>query len=130
MTATANPTTATVARELVTLCRAGRHRDAVERLYSRDIVSLESAGSEAMPAEARGIDDVLRKHQWWDENFETHDSRVNGPFVGEDQFAVEFEFDTTFKPTGQRSRMSEMALYTVKDGKIVREHFYYNSPGA
>jgi ketosteroid isomerase-like protein len=59
-----------------------------------------------------------------------HDSKVNGPFIGENQFAVQFEFETTFKPTGQRSRMTEMALYTVKDGKIVHEHFFYNPPGA
>jgi hypothetical protein len=35
----------------------------------------------------------------------------------------------TFKPNGQRNRMSEMALYTVKDGKVVREQFFYNVPG-
>ena len=54
---------------------------------------------------------------------------MNGPIVGENQFAVEYDFETTFKPAGQRSRMIEMALYTVKDGKIVREEFFYNVPG-
>jgi ketosteroid isomerase-like protein len=49
--------------------------------------------------------------------------------VGENQFAVQYTFDVTFKPTGQRTEMSEMALYTVKDGKIVREQFFYNAPG-
>lgn len=44
------------------------------------------------------------------------------------QFAVYYEFETTFKPNGQRNRMTEMALYTVKDGKIVREQFFYNVP--
>lgn len=38
-------------------------------------------------------------------------------------------YETTFKPTGQRIGMREMALYTVKDGKIVREEFFYNAPG-
>jgi ketosteroid isomerase-like protein len=128
MTATANRTTAGVAQELVSLCRAGRNLDAVERFYSPDIVSVESSGSEDMPAETRGIDAIRGKHQWWDENFDVHESRVNGPFIGDDQFAVEYEFETTFKPTGQRSRMKEMALYTVKNGKIVHEHFYYNPP--
>ena len=32
--------------------------------------------------------------------------------------------------TGQRVNMTEMALYTVEGGKIVREEFYYNAPGA
>jgi ketosteroid isomerase-like protein len=37
--------------------------------------------------------------------------------------------DATFKPTGQRQTMTEMALYTVKDGKIVEEQFFYNVAG-
>jgi ketosteroid isomerase-like protein len=36
----------------------------------------------------------------------------------------------TAKATGQRFQMEEMALYTVKDGKIVGEQFFYNVPGA
>ena len=36
--------------------------------------------------------------------------------------------DVTYKPSGRRFQIDEMALYTVKDGKIVHEHFYYN-PG-
>jgi hypothetical protein len=130
MTATAPASTATIAQELVSLCRAGRNLDAVNRFYSPSILSVESSGSEEMPAEMKGIEAVRGKHQWWDENFEVHDAKVNGPFLGENQFAVQFDFDTTFKPTGQRSRMTEMALYTVKDGKIVHEHFFYNPPGA
>jgi ketosteroid isomerase-like protein len=55
---------------------------------------------------------------------------VQGPFLGDRQFAVRYEFDTTSKETGQRNRMAEMALYTVEDGKIVREEFYYHAPGA
>jgi len=46
------------------------------------------------------------------------------------QFAVKYEYDTTFKPTGERLQMIEMALYTVADGKIVHEHFFYNMLGA
>lgn len=130
MTATAPASTAAIAQELVSLCRAGRNLDAVNRFYSPNILSVESSGSAEMPAEMKGIDAVRGKHQWWDDNFEVHDAKVNGPFLGENQFAVQFEFDTTFKPTGQRSRMTEMALYTVKDGKIVHEHFFYNQPGA
>jgi ketosteroid isomerase-like protein len=126
MTAKAPASTAAVAQELVALCREGRNLDAVNKLYSPRIVSIESTGSPEMPAEMHGIEAIRAKHEWWDTNNEVHSVTVNGPFLGEDQFAVQFSFDATFKPTGQRSRMSEMALYTVKDGKIVREEFYYN----
>jgi ketosteroid isomerase-like protein len=126
MTAKAPASTATVAQELVTLCREGRNLDAVNRLYSPRIVSIESSGTPEMPAEMSGIEAIRDKHEWWDANNEVHAAEVNGPFLGEDQFAVQFTWDATFKPTGQRSTMSEMALYTVKDGKIVREEFFYN----
>ena len=45
---TATTTTAAVAEELVTFCKAGRNNDAINTLYSPDIVSGESMGNEAM----------------------------------------------------------------------------------
>lgn len=123
--------TAAVANELVSLCREGRNMDAIEKFYSPNIVSVESGSAPDMPAEMRGIDAIKGKNQWWYENNEVHSAMVNGPFVhAGNQFAVEYTFETTFKPTNTRSTMREMALYTVEDGKIVHEHFFYNMPSA
>jgi ketosteroid isomerase-like protein len=128
-TTSAPATAATIGQELVGLCRQGRNGDAIERFYSKDIISVEPTGSEAMPAETKGIDAVHKKHEWWTENMEVHSAEVRGPFVGGDEFAVYYDYDTTFKPTGQRSSMKEMALYTVRDGHIVREEFFYKPSG-
>ena len=126
-TATANTTT-TVAEELVSLCRVGRNLDAINAFYSPDIVSIESMGSDEMPREMRGLDAVIAKNQWWADNNEVHGATVDGPFLGnDDKFAAYYNYDVTFKPTGQRQNMEEMALYTVKDGKIVREQFFYRT---
>ena len=122
MPATAPASTATIAQELVSLCRAGNYLDAVARLYSKDIVSVEAIDSPQKPAEMRGIDVIRGKNERWVE--------MVGPFVGDGQFAVRFDFDFTVKQTGQRMQLSEMGLYTVKDGKIVREQFFYHMPGA
>lgn len=130
MASTPPASTAAVAQELVNLCRVGKNMDAINKLYSPNIVSIEPVGSEAMPAKMIGIDAIRGKNQWWFDNNEVHSAKVNGPFVGEGQFAVEYALETTFKPTGQRTQMSELALYTVKDGKIVTEQFFYNVPGA
>jgi len=124
--APANTTTA-IAEELVSLCRAGRNLDAINSFYSPDIVSVESMGNEAMPREVKGIDAIRGKQKWWADNNEVHASTVDGPFVGEDKFAVYYSYDVTFKPTDKRNTMEEMALYTVKDGKIVREQFFYRT---
>lgn len=130
---TATPTataTATVAEELVAFCRAGRNMDAINTLYSPDIVSVESMGNEQMPREMTGIDAIRQKNKWWSDNNEVHSAAADGPFVGEGKFAVYYNYDTTFKPTGKRQRMEEVALYTVKDGKIAREQFFYNPTSA
>lgn len=39
---------------------------------------------------------------------------------------VKFDLDVT-PQGGQRMQMSEVALYTTKDGKIVQEEFLYQS---
>ncbi|MDP9204844.1 MAG: nuclear transport factor 2 family protein [Gemmatimonadota bacterium] len=127
MTTATTTATAAVAEELVTFCRAGRNLDAINTLYSPEIVSVESMGNEQMPREMKGIDAIRQKNQWWSDNNEVHSALVDGPFVGEDKFAVYYNYDVTSKPTGQRNAMEEMALYTVNDGKIVREQFFYRT---
>lgn len=121
---------ADIAKDLVRLCNEGKNLEAVEKYYADDIVSVESASGPNMPAATKGIEAIRGKHHWWFQNHEIHSSVASGPYVGDDnKFAVEFSFDVTDKPSGKRFQMTEMGLYTVKNGKIVHEHFYYN-PGA
>lgn len=130
MTATAPASTLAIAQELVALCRAGRNLDAIDKLYSPKITSIEPVGGENMPAEMTGLKAVREKNEWWFANNEVHSAQVNGPLVGDNQFAVHYTYETTFKPTGQRMEMTEVGLYTVKDGKIVQEQFFYHMPSA
>jgi len=129
--ATVAPTaTAAVAEELADLCRAGKNLDAVNKLYSPKVVSIEPVGSPEMPAEMRGIDAIRKKNEWWYANNDIHSVEADGPFIGHgDQFAMHYTWDVTAKQTGKRITMSEMALYTVQDGKIAREQFFYHMPG-
>ena len=120
--------TADVANGLVGLCRQGQFMEVIETYYSDNIVSVEPVGNEQMPAEMSGLDAIKGKNQWWVENHEVHGPQVDGPFVGDSQFAVRFHMDVTPKMTGQRVSMVEVGVYTVEDGKIVREEFYYNAP--
>ena len=111
---------------LVTMNNEGREQDFVAQYYAPDIVSIEGQGSEEMPARIDGLEGVKGKHEWWYANHEVHSSTADGPYVGhrEDQFAVRFALDVT--PTGgERMQMDEVALYTVRDGKIVQEEFLY-----
>ena len=116
-----------IGRKLVELCNAGKGLEAVETLYDEKIVSIEGAGSEALPQVMEGIEAIKGKNSWWVDNHEVHASTAEGPFCGhrDDQFAVRFEMDVTFKPSGERSQNVEVALYTVADDKIVQEEFLY-----
>jgi hypothetical protein len=116
-----------IGTQLVKLCQAGKADDAMETLYDEKIVSIEGQGSDEMPARLEGIEAVRGKAKWWNDNHDVHAMEATGPFVGhrEDQFVVRFDLDATFKPSGERSQMSEVGLYTVQDGKVVQEEFLY-----
>jgi len=72
------------------------------------------------------MDAVKGKNKWWAENHEVHSSDVQGPFPHDNRFIVYFKFDVTPKHTGQRMTMEEVGLFTVEDGKIIKEEFFYS----
>ena len=76
-------------------------------------------------AVCEGKEAVKQKSEWWRANHEVHGGSVEGPFVNGDQFAVRFKMDITPKATGERVMMDEIGVYTVEDGKIIEERFYY-----
>jgi ketosteroid isomerase-like protein len=112
-----------VATKLMEYCRNGEWMKAVDELYAKDIVSIEPHAMENMPAEMRGIDQVRGKTEWWVKNFDVHSTKVSGPFVTRDTFVVQFDVDATEKTSQKRIQMTEVGIYTVKDGKVTREEF-------
>ena len=112
-----------VAKKLVEFCRKGEWMKAIDDLYAKDIVSVEAQAMENMPAEMRGIDQVGGKTEWWEKQMEVHSAKVTGPFVARDTFVVQFDVDVTDKASKKRMQMSEVGIYTVKDGKVAREEF-------
>jgi predicted ester cyclase len=121
-------TTEAIGKRLVHLCNAGHSEQAVNELYGKDIVSIEAQGTPEMPARMQGLEAIEQKSAWWFANHEVHAMTAEGPFIGNrgDQFAVKFDLDLTPKG-GQRMRMSEVALYTVRSDRIVEEAFLYSA---
>ena len=116
-----------IGRELVKLCNAGKDEEVMAQFYADDIVSIEGQGTDEMPARIEGVAAVKGKWDWWYGNNEVHAVQATGPYVGhrDDQFLVRFTLDTT-PAGGERQQMDEVACYTVRDGKIVEEAFFYN----
>jgi hypothetical protein len=120
-------TTQEVANKLVALCKGGKFLEAVQSLYSTDIVSVEAVPGPDGSREMKGLDAVVGKTHWWQDNHEVHSSSIEGPLVATSHFAVRFTIDATFKPTGVRTAMDEIGIYQVKDGKVIREEFFYGA---
>ena len=111
-----------IAHDLVGLCREGKFEEAGDKYWADDVVSIEPMGDNPVSsgkAAAKG------KGEWWTANHDIHSVEVEGPYVNGDQFTVRFKMDVTMKANGQRHTMDEHALYTVEDGKIVEERFFY-----
>jgi len=112
-----------IAADLVALCKAGDFDTPGEKYWADDVVSLEAAPGDM--ARIQGKAAVSAKGAWWAANHTVHAAEVTGPYINGDQFAVGFRMDVTPKATGERITMDEVGLYTVKDGKIVEERFFY-----
>lgn len=119
-------TTQEVADKLVRMCSQGQFAEAVNELYSDDIVSMEAGAPPGQSRESKGLAAVKAKGEWWVANHEVHSSKVEGPLVAGSHFAVTFKLDVTFKPQSRRFTMEEVAVYKVAGGKIVYEEFFYN----
>ncbi len=116
-------TTEEVAKKVVELTRKEAWHEAIDSLYDKQIVSVEAHAMGGESAEKRGIKEVRAKADWWVAAMEVHDFKVSGPFVAHDRFVVQYEIDVTDRESKKRMQMSEVGVYTVKDGKIVREEF-------
>ena len=114
-----------IANRYVALCKEGRFHDCLDELFSADAVSVEAGGPPGADLVASGLPAIRAKGEWWTNNHEVHKGEVFGPYPNGDRFAVRFAFDITNKPSGKRMQMDEVGLFTVENGKIVREEFFY-----
>ena len=111
-----------VAKKVVELVKKQAWYEALD-LYDDNVVSVEANSMGGGSPETRGKEGVRGKVDWWVNAMEVHSFDTNGPFVAHDQFVVQYDADVTDKKTKERRKMSEVGVYTVKNGKIVREEF-------
>jgi hypothetical protein len=95
-------------------------------LYATDVVSIEPEG---LPAgalgNARGLPSIIEKGRQFQGAIEAvHGSSVSEPVVAGNWFSVALTLDVTSKGRG-RTKLEEICVYHVRDGKIVREQFFY-----
>jgi hypothetical protein len=117
-------TTQQIAKRFYELAQQGQWEKIQDELYSKQASSIEPAGTNGLP-NVTGIDKIKEKARLWDSMIqETHGGYCNEPQVAGKYFTCTMGADITMKGQG-RSTMDEVALYEVKDGKIVSEQFFY-----
>src|SRR5262249_51132465 len=114
---------------VVELTRKQAWREAIDTLYDKDIVSVEARAMDGGSPETRGIDGVRAKTDWFEKAMQVHSFNASEPFVAHERFVVQYDADVTEKETKNRRKLSEVGVYTVKDGKIVREEFLARANG-
>jgi len=99
----------------------GEILETFERYYADDVVMSEN-----------GVEDRVGKavnreyEKQFVANVEFHGAKVGRIIVDGDSAAIEWEFDMTPKG-GDRITQRQVAFQTWKNGKVLREVFYYNA---
>lgn len=116
-----------ISNRYVALCKEGKYGECLDELFSKDAVSVEAWTPPGVDPVASGVAAIRAKGEWWVNNHEVHSGDVFGPYPNGDRFMVRFVFDVTNKPANRRMTMDEIGLFTVENGKIVREEFFYQA---
>jgi hypothetical protein len=98
-----------------------------DQLYSANIICTEPEHALAMgvPTVTKGIEAVLAKSKARQETIaEVHSFFCSEPVAGGNYFSVAMGRDMTLK-NGTRMQLAEIAVFGVKDDKIVSETFFY-----
>jgi hypothetical protein len=116
-------TTQEVANRFYELAEQGRFDLIQTELYDQNVKSVEPEHSQWQTVQ--GLDKVLEKSRQWQEMIEEmHGGYTNKPEAAGNFFTCIMGMDVTIK--GQpRIKVDEVAVYEVRDGKIVLEQFFF-----
>jgi ketosteroid isomerase-like protein len=113
-----------VAKRFYELAQQGAYDQIQNDLYHTDAESIEPQAANGLQS-AKGIEQIREKGKKWNEMIEEmHGGYCNEPAVAGNHFTVTMGVEATMKGQG-RVKMDEVAVYEVKDGKIVKEQFFY-----
>ena len=116
-------TTQEIATRLVELCRVGQYDQAYQELFDENATAIEPPHA-PMP-KVTGLNALLEKSKQFGQMIDTiHSSYVSDPIVAGNHFSCTMGLDFTGKD-GNRGNMEEVCVYEVKDGKIIKEQFFF-----
>jgi hypothetical protein len=107
------------------LAQEYKYGEIQNELFGDDCESIEPDKGEMGLPSVKGIEAIKEKGEKFNAMVEEmHGGWCTEPVIGGPCFSVGMGMDVTFKGAG-RVNMEEIAVYEVKDGKIVKEQFFY-----
>lgn len=113
-----------IANRFHQLSQEGKWNQIQDELYAKSAVSIEPTQAQGMQS-VEGLAAIKKKGEDWGKMVEeVHGGYSQPPVVAGNHFSVAMGMDVTMKGAG-RTKMDEIAVYEVKDGKIVKEQFFF-----
>ena len=117
-------TTQEVANRMNELFKENKWNEAQNELFADNAVSIEPPTSPGLQS-VSGLAAIKKKGEDFSNMVEeVHGGWVSEPIVAGNFISVAMGMDVTMKGM-DRNKMDEIAVYEVKDGKIVKEQFFY-----
>ena len=119
-------TTTEIAKRLSELFKENKWTEAQDEFFSKDAESIEPSHTQTMGmTTVKGLDKIRKKAQTFSESVEAmHGGYVSQPLVAGNHISFAMGMDVTMKGKG-RQNMDEIVVYEVKNGKIIKEQFFF-----
>lgn len=117
-------TTQEVANRMAELFKENKWSQVQDELYAENAVSIEPPHAQGLQT-VEGLAAIKQKGEQFQSMIEEmHGGWVSDLIVGGNYITCAMGLDVTMKGMG-RINMDEVCVYEVKDGKIVKEQFFF-----
>jgi ketosteroid isomerase-like protein len=119
-------TTQEVAARYYELIKMHQYEQIQNELYAPDAVSIEPENDSNLPLVVTGIHELRKKEGlFFSRVKEMHESYMSAPVVSTFFFSMMTGMDVTMSGK-KRKKKEQICIFEVRDGKIVREQFFYD----
>lgn len=116
-----------VARGFTEMLRRGAFEEAGELYWADNVVSIDPRDlAGGFPAYATDIAAVRGKTRIRSGEGRIDELGIDGPFITGDQFALFLDMLIIDAASGNARPFTEIAIFKVRDGRIVEERFFYD----
>lgn len=115
-----------IADEFTALMAAGDLQVAAQKYWAQDISIVEPINRQEHKFQTvTGYSAAQIRLENWLRGKAMEDVLVDGPFITGENFALFIDMEIIDQATGDRAPFSEIAIYTVRDGKITEERHFH-----